>query len=341
MTIILIIIAAIAIAFYLFCKTGYQISAEDQQLINAITAAAPLEHIRGVTGDIQVTDDISIHYNHMPISSGTKGTVVLINGLAQTMLDWPAYMLDGITKAGYELIRIDNRDVGNSSWVKDWGKGNYYKLSDMASDAIAVMDHLQVDQAHVIGVSMGGMIAQTMALDYPDRLLSLSSLLSTGHFYDPELTQVTPAFRLGVARILTKYTLIRSTVNSMKAQLSVYHLLQGDAQYEVDKPSVLNRAYYEVTKRKGYNPNASKHHGVAIAKSGSRYDRLAQIKVPTLILHGTSDPLILVEHAHKYHGLISHAKNCILDGMGHDLPEKYQDQIMTAILDNISTTTHS
>ena len=330
-----------AIAFYLFCKSGYQISTEDQQLINAITAAEPLEHIRGETGDVQISDDVSIHYNHMPASSETKGTVVLINGLAQTMLDWPAYMLDGITKAGYELIRIDNRDVGNSTWIKDWGKGKYYKLSDMASDAIAVMDRLQVDQAHVIGVSMGGMIAQTMALDYPNRLLSLSSLLSTGHFYDPELTQVTPAFRMGVARILLKYTLIRSTVNSMKAQLSVYHLLHGDGQYEVDKRSVLNRAYYELTKRKGYNPKASKHHGEAIAKSGSRYDQLGHINIPTLILHGTGDPLIVVEHAHKYHSLIAHAKKCILDGMGHDLPEKYQDQIMTAILDNISITTQS
>lgn len=341
MTILLIVLIIAAIASYLFFKSGYQISSRDQELINKITAQEPVEQVYGATGEVHISDHLMIHYNRIPPSAENKGTVLLINGLGQTMLDWPAYLLDGLTNAGYEIIRMDNRDVGKSSWIKDWGKGNYYNLSDMAADAIAVLDHLKVDQAHVIGVSMGGMISQTLVLDYPDRFLSLSSLLSTGYFYDPELTQVTPAFRLGVARIIVKYRLKKSAINSMKAQLSIYHLLHGDASYEVNKHAVLNRAFYEVTKRKGYNPKASRQHGVAIAKSGSRYDRLGQISIPTLILHGTGDPLILVEHAHKYHRLIPNAKKCIIDGMGHDLPEKFQDLIMTSIFNNISTTTHS
>ena len=340
MTILLIALIIAVIGSYLFFKGGYQISSGDHELINKIAAMDPVEHVYGVTGEVHISDDLMIHYNQIPPSSEHKGTVLLVNGLAQTMLDWPAYILDGLTDAGYEIIRMDNRDVGNSSWVEDWGKGNYYKLSEMAADAIAVLDHLKVDQAHVIGVSMGGMISQTLVLDYPDRFLSLSSLLSTGYFYDPELTQVTPAFRLGVGRIYLKYSLNRSAINSMKAQLSIYHLLHGDASYEVNKHAVLNRAYYEVSRRKGYNPKASRQHGVAIAKSGSRYDRLGQISIPTLILHGTGDPLILVEHAQKYHRLIPNAKKCIIDGMGHDLPEKFQEQIMTAIFNNISTTTH-
>ncbi len=329
----------VLVVCYLFLSTGYQINSKDQALIKEIIAKKPVEHVLGVTGEVQISDNLVIHYNQIPSSSDAKGTILLVNGLAQTMLDWPADLLDGFTQAGYDIIRMDNRDVGNSSWIEDWGKGKYYTLSDMAADVIAVMDHLKIDQAHVIGVSMGGMIAQTLVLDYPERFISLSSLLSTAYFYDPELTQVTPAFRLGVARILVKYRVFQSVINSMKAQLSVYHLLHGDAQYEVNSSAVLNRAYYEVTKRRGYNPKASKHHGVAIAKSGSRYDRLSQIHIPTLILHGTGDPLILVEHAHKYHRLIPHAKKCIVNGMGHDLPEKFHDQIMAAILDNISINT--
>jgi len=308
MTILLIVLIIAAIASYLFFKSGYQISSRDQDLINKITALEPVEQVYGATGEVHISDHLMIHYNRIPPSAENKGTVLLINGLGQTMLDWPAYLLDGLTNAGYEIIRMDNRDVGKSSWIKDWGKGNYYN---------------------------------TLVLDYPDRFLSLSSLLSTGYFYDPESTQVTPAFRLGVARIIVKYRLKKSAINSMKAQLSIYHLLHGDASYEVNKHAVLNRAFYEVTKRKGYNPKASRQHGVAIAKSGSRYDRLGQISIPTLILHGTGDPLILVEHAHKYHRLIPNAKKCIIDGMGHDLPEKFQDLIMTSIFNNISTTTHS
>lgn len=319
----------------IFWHSGYQISPEDELEIKKIISQEPIEHVFGLTGDVLVDDNINIHYNHIKTQADKRGTVLLVNGLAQTMLDWPTFMLDGITEAGFDIIRMDNRDVGNSTWVKDWGKGKYYTLSHMAADAIAILDHLQIEQAHVIGVSMGGMITQTLALEYPDRFLSISSLLSTGHFYDRELTQVTPSFRTEVTRIILRYSMIPSTVNSMKAQLSVFHLLHGDGSYQVNRSSVMNRAYYEVKKRKGYNRKASQHHGVAIAKSGSRYDQLSQINIPALILHGTGDPLILVEHAHKYHQMIPNATKCIIDGMGHDLPEKYQKEIMGAILHNL------
>ena len=319
----------------IFWYSGYQISPEDESEIKKIISKEPIEHVYGLTGNVILDSDLSIHYNHIKSRASKKGTVLLINGLAQTMLDWPAYMLEGLLAAGYDIIRMDNRDVGNSTWLKNWGKGNYYTLSDMAADCIAVMNHLQVEQVHVIGVSMGGMISQTLVIEYPNRFLSISSLLSTGNFYDQKLTQVTPSFRKEAVRIIMRYSLIRSTVRSMKAQLSVYHLLHGDGSYQVNSYSVLNRAYYEVKKRKGYNRKASQHHGVAIAKSGSRYDQLQDISIPTLVLHGAGDPLIFVEHAYKYHKMIPDAELCIIDGMGHDLPEKYQADIMEAILENV------
>ncbi len=325
----------LGLALVIYWHSGYQLSPEDIDTIKQIISEAPQAQTTGSIAQVTTTDGITINYNSIDAQNKDKGTILLVNGLAQTMLDWPQYMLEAFAKEGYHVIRFDNRDVGDSSWIKSWGKSNYYRLEHMAADAITVLDHLSIQKAHVIGVSMGGMISQTLAIQYPNRFLSLASLLSTGYFYDPRLTQVTGRFRKEVTRIILRYSLLSSTVNSMKAQLSIYHLLHGDGSYEVNRDSVLNRAYYEVKKRKGYNRKASQHHGVAIAKSGSRYDQLQDIVIPSLILHGTGDPLILVEHAHKYHRMIPNASKCIIEGMGHDLPEKFKHIIMGALFDNI------
>lgn len=334
LTIIGLVIVILLIILLAFVFSGPKISSSEKAVLAKVLDSPLPEMVNGMTG-IAKNKKVTLNFESIQPDDSPKATILLINGLSHSMLDWPSHFYEALVEEGYHVIRFDNRDVGMSSWIDDWGKGNYYNLEDMAEDAMAVLDQNQIDKAHIVGMSMGGMIAQTIALNHTNRVLSLCSIMSTGHFYDKALHDTPSAFKYGVIKTLLRYTTVKNLANSCLSQLSIQYLLKGKGDYQIDAQKVYERTLYEIKKRKGFNKKSTQQHGVAIAKSGSRYDGLKGLEMPTLVVHGTDDPLVLFEHGQKYASIIPNAKQLFINGMGHDLPKKYNDEIVENIILNI------
>ena len=245
-----------------------------------------------------------------------------------------------MVEAGYRVIRFDNRGVGLSGWVENWEKKAPYALEDMAGDAIAILDELEIQQAHVIGVSMGGMIGQSMAINTSERVSSLTSIMSSGYYEDPELPRLSTSLKLDFARVFLKYGFRQSESKALKLGLAIPYLLKGTGNYTYDDLEILNKNLYELRKRNGYNPKVNKQHTAAISASGSRYDGLKHLTIPTLIVHGSADRLIDIAHGKKCAALIPGADSLWIEGMGHDIPEEYAGRILEAVYRNFEKGKH-
>ena len=300
-------------------------------LIHEVINADLPELMPGQKGFAQ-NGNIKIAFEVLQPNQPIKGTFLMTNGHTQTMLEWQPYFIQPFLDAGYQVIRYDNRGFGMSDWVKNWNeKGNKYNLSDMASDGIAILDHLKIEKAHALGNSMGGMISQAMAINYPERILSVTSIMSTGYYYDPKLTAIPKPFVRNLFKILFRYKRRLNQLEvKLKYQYSIRQILKGKGNYTLDTKSLLQQFYYEIKMRNGYNPKAHFQHGYAIKKSGSRYEDLKKLTIPVLVVHGTDDTLILLEHAKKYGEMIPNANLLILEGMGHDIPKEYSSSIIKA-----------
>jgi len=236
------------------------------------------------------------------------------------------------------VVRYDNRDVGLSSRIDAKG-GDFmtsflaasqgqpvdapYLLTDMAADAIGLLDHLGIDQAHVVGASMGGMIAQTIAIEHPDRVLTLTSIMSTTG--EPGVGQPTPAAmeRLIVAPPTDRNSAIEASVASTKVIGSPDH-------FDEDRVRVRAAAAYD----RAFSPAGTARQLIAILASGSRAEALRALKVPTLVIHGDVDALVTTSGGRRTADLVPGAELLIVEGMGHDLPLAMWPQIVEAITNN-------
>lgn len=330
-TLIIVLVGA-----YLFINSAPPLPKDVDKMIQQIKAEGIPEFITGRTG-VAKNGEVTIGYEVIDNNKPNQETIVLICGHTQILLDWPDYFYQPLVDAGYQVIRFDNRSVGSSDWLPNYDKKNPYLLEDMAEDVLAILDKEKVDKAHIIGMSMGGMIGQRLAISHTDRVLSLTSIMSTGFFFDPELTNVPKDFYRNLIAVSLKYPIgSKKEATKLKLNLAIRQLQDGQGDYELDRKLVLQRGMYELNKRQGYNIKATDHHSLAIEKSGSRYAELGQISVPTLVIHGTTDPLIKFEHAQKYAPMIPNAATLFIEGMGHDLPPIYTPQMIKAILKNLA-----
>lgn len=291
------------------------------------------ELISGETGSTQESG-LEIWYHIREPQIERLGTVLLVMGHSNTSLTWPEFFVGPLLEAGYRVILFDNRGCGLSDWVKNWSRKNAYTLEDMAQDAIAVLNATDTEKAHVVGISMGGMIAQRMAISHPERIQSLTSIMSSGFMEDPELPGVPAYFRNNFIRYTLKFGIKRTESNMLKYGIGVTALLKGDDTYQMNVDRVAQRMVYEMRKRKGYNPGVGSQHSRAISLSGSRYAELNKITAPTLVIHGKADPLVKLAHGEKYAPMIPNAQTLWLDHMGHDIPEFLAGQIHEAMLAN-------
>ncbi len=247
------------------------------------------------------TNNVEIAYK--VIGENDNPPVVLIMGLGASHALWGDDFVRGVEHAGYQVILIDNRDTGGSSRFTQWGEPTLwwqflknqfgfdvdapYVLDDMATDAIAVMDELNIEKAHIVGASMGGMIAQIIAAQHPERALSLVSIMSTTgapHLPPP---------------------------GSDSAD-SIRNLADTDGQ-ETDQ--------FTLMRERGFSPEAIPRQLMAIMKTGDRSSAVASIHVPTLVLHGQDDTLLPPAHGKHTADLIKGSEIHIFEGMGHNLPE--------------------
>jgi pimeloyl-ACP methyl ester carboxylesterase len=268
------------------------------------------------------TNNLNLYYE--AFGNPTHPAVLLIMGLASQSLQWFPYFYEPIVEQGYYVIRFDNRDIGLSDWIDSsvW-EASPYSLEDMAADAIGILDRLKIEKAHIVGASMGGMIAQRIAISYPNYARSLTSMLSSAEAnhlsFNPNLLPDGD----------------RSQPPPLEIQLQFWKMLAG-SRFPFDEQLYRDLYHEGFEVRKGYNPNCLTHQLTAVQRSGSRMQELGRITVPTLVVHGTEDPLIPEAHASVYVQQIPKATYLALDGVGHEIPEGICPTVLPAIFDLFS-----
>lgn len=328
---ILLLLIIIGMTVYVYCSTpALPADAED---IIADTLVSPLpEFIEGKAG-FASSGDLQIWYEFIGGRSPAKGTVLLMMGISNDAMAWPPNFLKALNSAGYNVVRYDYRGTGMSDWVENWNSAHPYSLADMANDGLAVLDALGIEKAHVVGISLGGMVAQQLTIEHPERVESLTSIMSSANIVDPELPSIPGDIVWKLILAGVKYGIPGGEKNTVRLHIVSRMILRGDADYGLDVRTTAQQVLYNIRKRKGYNPAASSQHHAAVYASGSRYDRLQKIAVPALIIHGTADPFIPVEHGKRCAELIPGAKMLWLDGMGHDIPDVFIAPIVEKMIE--------
>ncbi len=267
----------------------------------------------------------------------SRPPLVLVMGLGAQMILWEEDFCDALARTGFFVVRFDNRDVGMSTQLDAAGIPNVfeamqaaaagrpvtapYTLADMADDTVALMDVLGIARAHVVGASMGGMIVQTLAIRHPDRLLSMTSIMSTTG--DPSLPQATgDALRV----LLTPPPGTRE--GNIERGVEAWKVI-GSPGFPPDEGRL--REMFGRAFDRGYHPAGVARQMAAIMASGDRTAALRAVTVPSLVIHGTADPLIRVESGRATAAAIPGAVLVEIDGMGHDLPRGAWPEIIDAI----------
>jgi pimeloyl-ACP methyl ester carboxylesterase len=286
----------------------------------------------------------NIHINYDSFGNKNHPVILLVMGLATQMIYWDEEFCKMLASQGYWVIRFDNRDIGKSSWLSSLPApssvalltnavfkrpiGAAYLLSDMMNDTLGLLDALQIESAHVIGASMGGMIAQNLAISHPDRVKSLTSIMSTTG--DRKLPKPSKAFGFKMLRPPPK-----EVNKAVIYGLNVWRLIHGE-HYPFDKQKVLGLIRRAI--KRGFNPAGNARQLAAILDSPDRTAALKDLGVATLVLHGEDDPLVPVACGIATANAIPNAKLKIYPGMGHTLPNQLYDDITAQIITHIKST---
>ncbi len=335
---IVILLVLIGSSVYIY-TSGPTLPKGTDEIIEGVLKNPLPEIVKGKTGFVK-SKGLDIWYESIYPKDSLKGTILLIMGISNDALGWPQKFIQSFVDSGYQVIRYDHRGTGMSDWVENWDSKKPYSLADMADDGVAILTYLGIEKANIIGISMGGMIAQELAINHPNRLASLTSVMSSGYIEDPELPQISSDIAWQLIKTSLKYGIMGGEKNMIKLHLSSRIILMGNAAYDLNIKEISEQVLFNVRKRKGYNSNASRQHQGAVSISGSRYDKLKLISVPTLIIHGKSDPFIPIEHSKKCASIIPNADSLWLAGMGHDLPDNLVGILSEKIFTNFRRRTY-
>ena len=242
--------------------------------------------------------------------------MLLIGGLGTQLLSWDEEFCELLANRGYLVIRYDNRDAGLSTWPDA-----QYTLDDMASDAAGLLDALQIPAAHLVGASMGGFIAQLVALDHPEHVISLTSMISGPSGADE--VQPTPE-----ASALLLAPVPPTREERIELGLHAKRTLLGSAD---PFDEAYERAKVVRAIDRAYHPAGFARQLQAIVAAPSRLERLHSLRIPALVIHGDADILVPVENGRKVAAAIPGARLLEIPGMGHDVPKRVWLQVVDAI----------
>jgi pimeloyl-ACP methyl ester carboxylesterase len=271
----------------------------------------------------------------------TGEPLLLIMGLGGQMTRWNQGFVDKLAAKGLRVIRFDNRDVGLSTHLNEAGPPDMpaifkalgegaapkvaYTLSDMAADAAGLLDALGVDRAHIVGASLGGMVAQLVAADYPQRTLSLTSIMSsTGNRALP------PASPEALAVLNNRGPDPTQDLEGFLAHSIKSAAVIGSPAYPPDPEEIRRRSLSDF--QRAYNPAGFARQYAAAMASPDRRPKLATITAPTVVIHGAADPLVPLAGGKDTAENIPGAELIVIEGMGHDLPPGLWDEIVDGIM---------
>jgi pimeloyl-ACP methyl ester carboxylesterase len=280
-----------------------------------------------------VGDDINLCYE--TFGDPADETALLIMGLGTQMIAWQEDFCRDLAARGFHVVRFDNRDIGHSTHLQGppptirqlllrSKSAAHYKLSDMAEDAAGLLRELDLSPAHVIGASMGGMIAQTLAARHPKRVRSLTSIMSnTG-----ALTNGQPALKL------YPFFLRRPTAGREQYVTHFERLFDAIGSRGLPREPEEIRELAGLSYERDHDAAGPGRQLAAILASGDRTSELRQIEAPTLVVHGTADPLVRPSGGRATAKAIKGAKLLTIDRMGHDMPRAIWPQLIDAIAEN-------
>lgn len=264
--------------------------------------------------------------------------LLLIGGMASQMIDWPVELCHQLAAPGFYVIRFDNRDAGLSTHIdqpprvmevldalsSDGEPDVPYHLWDMAADTAGLLDHLGLDRVHVVGMSLGGMVAQELAIRHGDRLVSLTSIMSmTG---DPDVGHPTTA----AVQVLMEPA--PETREEALERGVAHSKIWGSEGADPDYVRALNGAKWD----RDNDQNGAARQFVAVVTSGSRSEALRSVSVPTLAIHGTLDALIQPDGSERLAEVVPGAELLIVEGMGHDLARPVWPILVEAITSHVA-----
>ena len=287
---------------------------------------------------VEASTGITIEYD----IRGEGESILFVMGLGGQLIDWPEEFVDLFVARGYQVIRFDNRDAGLSSQT-DWEPPSTrksmlsmlsrrplrdvgYTVEDMAVDAAQLLGVLNIDSAHVVGISMGGMIAQAMAVNHPNKVRSLCSIASK------------PGDRRsgGIALSLIRQFRKRpepTPENAVDESVRMFRSISGD-HFDAKR----HRLNATTSVQRSFTPKGTARQAAAIGASPNRTRRLAQVTVPTLVIHGMKDPLVKPSGGIATARAIPSSRLLMLPDMGHDLPLPRWQELCDAIVANIERT---
>jgi pimeloyl-ACP methyl ester carboxylesterase len=288
---------------------------------------------------------VQIQANGLRIEVDVQGPadgapLLLIMGLGMQLIAWPEPLVQMLVQRGRRVIRIDNRDAGLSQGFEHlgmpkiaWAALRYalrlsvksaYTIADMARDSVSVLDALKIERAHIAGASMGGMIAQHIAAEHPERVSALTLIMTTSG-----ARQLPKPSAKARAALMDRRGQDSKNLEAIVDRLERVFTVIGSPAYRPQRD--LFRARLRESVQRAYRPSGVARQLMAVAADGDRSALLARIGAPTHIIHGARDPLVPVAAAHDLHSKIKGSTLEVIDGMGHDLPHQLWPRLAASL----------